>query len=205
VPRFGTNPISFAAPAKREPPLLYDAATSAIAGNKVALARRVGAALAPGWIADADGTPIMDERTVAPGEGYAAGGLQLLPLGGTREQGSHKGYGLALLVEVLTTLLAGSVPTMVHDERPMAHHHFAAYDVASFTDVEAFKETMDEMLRTLTATPPAPGHDRVVYPGLIEHETVLERRAHGIPLHREVVDWFNRCTDELGVATLETL
>jgi LDH2 family malate/lactate/ureidoglycolate dehydrogenase len=102
-------------------------------------------------------------------------------------------------------LLAGSVPTMVHDVRPMAHHSFAAYDVAAFTDLETFKETMDQMLQTLVATPPAPGHDRVLYPGLIEHETALERHANGIPLHREVVAWFNSCTDELGLARLETL
>lgn len=205
MPRFGTNPISFAAPAKSEPPLLFDAATSSIAGNKLALARRLGAMIAPGWIAEADGTPIMDERPVTPGEGYAAGLFQLLPLGGTREQGSHKGYGLALLVEVLTTVLAGSLPSMLHGERWVAHHFFSAYNISSFADLDEFKTTMDEMLRTLAATPPAPGHDRVVYPGLLEHEAVLERRANGIPLHREVVDWFNRCTEELGIAPLETL
>jgi LDH2 family malate/lactate/ureidoglycolate dehydrogenase len=94
---------------------------------------------------------------------------------------------------------------MLEDERPLARHHFAAYDVAAFDDIERFKETMGRMLRTLTETPPAPGHDRVLYPGLIEHETAIERRANGIPLHREVIDWFNRCTDELGVPALETL
>jgi L-2-hydroxycarboxylate dehydrogenase (NAD+) len=205
IPRFGTNPISFAAPSSTEPFLLYDAATSTVATNKIGLARRVGANLAPGWIAEPDGTPIMEECPMPAGEGYSMGGRHLLPLGGTREQGSHKGYGLALMVEVLTSVLSGSIPTMVDDVRPMCHHHFAAYDVAAFVELAEFKATMDRMLQTLTATPPSPGHDRVIYPGVLEHETELERRANGIPLHREVVDWFNRCTEELGLARLETV
>jgi LDH2 family malate/lactate/ureidoglycolate dehydrogenase len=205
LPRLGTNPISIAAPAGSAPSFLYDAATSTIAGNKVGLARRVGATMEPAWIASSDGSPIMDAHPAAGDERYGLGAYHLLPLGGTREQGSHKGYGLGLMVEVLATLLAGSLPTMLDDGRPMARHHFAAYDIAAFTDVETFKETMDRMLRTLAETPPAPGQTRVVYPGLIEHETALDRRANGIPLHREVIAWFDRCTEELAIAPLETL
>lgn len=205
VPRLGTNPISIAAPAGSEPFLLYDAATSTIAGNKIALARRVGADMEPGWIAEADGSPIMEARPVPDGIMYGMGAHNLLPLGGTREQGSHKGYGLGLMVEVLTTLLAGGVPSMVEQKPPLACHHFAAYNIAAFDDVEHFKDTMDRMLQTLAETPPAPGHERVLYPGLPEAETEVERRANGVPLHREVIDWFNRTTDELGVARIETL
>jgi L-2-hydroxycarboxylate dehydrogenase (NAD+) len=205
VPRLGTNPLAIAAPAASEPYLLFDAATSAIAGNKIGLARRVGAMMAPGWIAAPDGTPIMEEHPVLPGEKYALGAYSLLPLGGTRELGSHKGYGLGLMVEVLSTLLGGGTPNMVEDQTPLARHHFAAYNIAAFGEIERFKETMDRMLRTLQETPPAPGHERVLYPGLLEHETECERRVKGIPLHREVVDWFNRCTDELGLARLETI
>jgi LDH2 family malate/lactate/ureidoglycolate dehydrogenase len=205
APRLGTNPIAIAAPAASEPYLLYDAATSTIAGNKVGLARRVGATMEPGWIAAPDGTPIMEQHPVVPGDRYALGAYNLLPLGGTREQGSHKGYGLALMVEVLTTLLAGAIPNMLEEQHPLGRHHFAAYDIAAFGEVGAFKETMDRILRTLRQTPPAPGHDRVVYPGLSEHETELDRRVNGIPLHREVIDWFGACTEELGVARLATM
>jgi len=204
-PRLGTNPIAFAAPAMTAPYLLYDAATSTIAGNKVALARRLGTTMEPGWIAGPDGTPIMERHEMTPGDMYALGAFSLLPLGGTREQGSHKGYGLALMVEVLTTLLAGALPMMLEDDRRLGRHHFAAYDIAAFGDLATFKQTMDRMLQTLTETPPAPGHNRVVYPGLPEHETELDRRANGIPLHREVITWFNRCTEELGVPPLETM
>jgi LDH2 family malate/lactate/ureidoglycolate dehydrogenase len=204
LPRFGTNPISIAAPAKGKPFLLYDAATSTIASNKVGLARRVGAPIDPGWVAEPDGTPIMERRPLPEGTMFVPGGNYLLPLGGTREQGSHKGYGLALMVEVLSTLLSGALPGMLDVERPMARHHFAAYNIAAFCDADEFKETMDRMLQTLEETPPAPGHDRVVYPGLLESEHEIDRRANGVPLHREVVDWFDRCTDELGLARLET-
>jgi LDH2 family malate/lactate/ureidoglycolate dehydrogenase len=198
LPRYGTNPIAFAAPARSHPFMLFDAAMSSVASNKIGLARRVGANMEPGWIAEPDGTPIMDERPAPSGE------FSLLPLGGTREQGSHKGYGLGLFVEVMTTLLAGAVPRMIErDTKP--RHCFIAYNIAAFTDLDWFKETMDQMLQTLVDTPTAPGHDRVLYPGLPEHETEQQRRANGIPLHREVIDWFNGITDELGVDRLETM
>lgn len=197
VPRYGTNPIAFAAPARTQPFMLFDAAMSTVASNKIGLARRVGADMEPGWIAEPDGTPIMEERP-AP-----TGSFNLLPLGGTREQGSHKGYGLGLLVEVMTTLLAGAIPRMIErDTKP--RHSFIAYNIEDFTDLDFFTDTMDRMLQTLTETPPAPGHERVLYPGLPEYETEQHRRADGIPLHREVIDWFDDITDELSVSRLVT-
>jgi L-2-hydroxycarboxylate dehydrogenase (NAD+) len=195
-PMLGTNPIALAAPAREEAPMLFDAATSAIAGNKIRLAIRVASPLLPGWVTDKDGTPIMEEKPVFDrDEFYQA------PLGGTREQGSHKGYGFALMAEVLSTVLAGAVPTMLVPGSG-SKTHFAAYDIAAFTDVEQFKDTMDAMLRTLRTAPPAPGQERVLYPGLSEAEELLERRAHGIPLHKEVLQWFAQCTAELGLPPL---
>jgi LDH2 family malate/lactate/ureidoglycolate dehydrogenase len=111
------------------------------------------------------------------------------------------------MVEVLCTLLSGGLPGMFQEEtvRPLARHHFAAYNIAAFTDVDQFKATMDRMLLTLQETPPAPGHERVLYPGLPEFEEERVRRANGIPLHREVIAWFDRATAELGVAPLERM
>ncbi len=196
-PRLGANPISIAAPARTEPPVLFDVATSAIAGNKIRLAERVGAKLLPGWVADKDGRPIMEEVAVPPrGEFYQ------LPLGGTRELGSHKGYGYALMVEVLCAYLSGALPSML-DRTNGFKNYFAAYNIAAFTDVGLFKDNMDQMLRTLRTTKPAPGHSRVLYPGLPEHEEIQDRRANGIPLHREVVSWFDSTTSELGLPRLK--
>src|SRR5499433_700072 len=87
-PLLGTNPIALAAPARQEAPMLFDAATSAIAGNKIRLAMRVGSPLLPGWVTDKDGTPIMEEKPIFDRDEF-----HQAPLGGTREQGSHKGYG----------------------------------------------------------------------------------------------------------------
>ena len=198
-PLLGTNPIAIAAPARREAPMLFDVATSAIAGNKIRLAMRVGSPLLPGWVTDKEGTPIMEEKPVFNrDEFYQA------PLGGTREQGSHKGYGFALMAEVLATMLAGAMPTMLAPQSG-SKNHFAAYSIEAFTDVDQFKDSMDAMLKTLRTATPAPGQERVLYPGLSEHEEVEERRANGIPLHKEVIQWFAGATAEMGLAPLETL
>jgi LDH2 family malate/lactate/ureidoglycolate dehydrogenase len=195
-PLLGTNPIALAAPARREAPLLFDAATSAIAGNKIRLAMRIGSPLLAGWVTDKEGTPIMEEKPVFNRDDFFQA-----PLGGTREQGSHKGYGLALMAEVLSTLLAGALPTML-DPGSGSKNQFAAYDIAAFTDLERFKDTMDQMLRTLRTSAPAPGQERVLYPGLSEAEELAHRRAHGIPLHKEVIQWFGECTAEMGLPQL---
>lgn len=198
-PLFGTNPIAIAAPAKKEAPFLFDAATSAIPVNKLRLAVRIGAPLMPGWVADEEGTPIMEETPISDRNQF-----NLVPLGGTREQGSHKGYGFMMMVEILSTFLSGGIPPMLAIKSG-SKCYFAAYNISAFTDVEQFKMTMDQMLETIRTTEPAKGHERVLYPGLAEHEEVQARRAHGIPLHKEVIQWFESITKELDIAPLETM
>jgi len=197
-PLLGTNPIALAAPARREAPLLFDAATSAIAGNKIRLAMRIGSPLLAGWVTDKEGTPIMEEKPVFDRDDFYQA-----PLGGTREQGSHKGYGFALMAEVLATMLAGALPTMLAPGSG-SKNQFAAYHIEAFTDLGRFKDTMDEMLRTLRTAAPAPGQERVLYPGLSEAEELAHRRAHGIPLHKEVIEWFAECTKEMSLPPLAT-
>src|SRR5262245_33962642 len=142
-PMLGTNAIAIAAPARHEAPMLFDAATSAIAGNKIRLAMRVGSPLLPGWITDKDGIPIMEEKPIFDRAEY-----HQAPLGGTREQGSHKGYGFALMAEVLSTVLSGALPTMLAAGSG-SKNHFAAYNIEAFTDPELFKDKMDGMLKSL--------------------------------------------------------
>ena len=76
----------------------------------------------------------------------------------------------------------------------------SAYRISAFTDLDTFKEHMDTFLKGLRETPTAPGEERVLYPGLPEHETLLERSERGIPYHPEVVDYFRKTAGELGVA-----
>ena len=190
-PRLGTNPIAVAVPAGEEPPFVFDAATSSVAVNKIRIAQRLGADIPGGWLADAAGTPIMEE-------GPAPGDFNLVPLGGNRELGSHKGYGLSCVVDILAGVLTGfgygAVPG-----RPNFGHYVAAYSVDAFTEVGQFKREMDEWLRMMKSTRPAPGHDRVLVAGQPEAETELLRRAEGIPLHPEVAQWLRDACGELGV------
>ena len=82
-------------------------------------------------------------------------------------------------------------------------HFVAAYSIEAFTSVKRFKSSMDDFMRYLRETPPAPGHDRVYYAGLPEHEESIDRHKRGIPLHKEVIDWFDQTTAEFGLAPLE--
>ena len=189
-PLLGLNPIGIAAPSRNEPPFIFDASMSSVAGNKIQLLKRVGGKVLPGWVASADGTPIMAEADVPDR-------FLMLPLGGTREIGSHKGFGLSMLVEVLCSALTGT-GAGPHRRQGTAHY-FMAYNVAAFTDVGTFKADMDAYLRSILDCAPAPGESRVVYPGIPEHEAELDRSANGIPYHPEVIEWFNGVMGELDV------
>ena len=190
-PRLGTNPIAVAVPARNEAPFVFDAATSSVAQNKIEIARRLGADLEPGWLASEDGTPIMEEVPVP--ENY-----HLLPVGATRELGSHKGYGLACVVDILAGVLTGfgygAVPG-----RPNFGHYVAAYNVAGFDDPDHFKDEMDGWLQMMKSTKPAPGHDRVLVAGQPEAEMEAVRRQDGIPLHPDVAQFIRDTCAELSV------
>lgn len=202
-PRMGTNPIALAAPAGEEPPFVFDAATSTVAGNKLGLARRLGNNLMGGWVADSDGVPIMEE-VPPPIPGYEGRASSfLLPVGSTREMGSHKGYGLACIVDILGGILSGG-GYGVNPGRPNFGHYVAAYRVEAFMDTVEFKRTMDEWIRMLESTPPAKGHDRVIYPGRLEAEEEKKRAVEGIPMHPEVIEWFKRICGELSIPYILT-
>ena len=150
--RLGTNPIAMAAPAKEEHPFVFDAATSVVPVNKIRVAQRLGVKIPPGWVADDEGNPIM-ESVEAPTK------FRILPLGGTYDSGSHKGYGLACMVDIFSGILSGTAFGMVPG-RPNFSHFVGAYSIEAFTDVAQFKELMDDFLRamkihTSRAWPPA--------------------------------------------------
>lgn len=190
--RLGTNPISVAVPAGERPPFLLDMATSTVALGKILVSLRQGAPLPAGWAADQQGLQTHDPKAAWEAK-------KLLPLGGEREHSGHKGYGLATLVDVLTAVLAGGVPSWdVHMTQPVSHF-FAAVRIDAFRDLDAFRAQMDDFLGTLCATPTVDGQERVLYPGLLEHEARQERLATGIPLHPEVVSDLNGIAEELGV------
>jgi len=195
-PRLGTNPISLAAPADKEAPFVFDAATTVVAANTITMAFRSGIKLPAGWIADASGTPIMEEADAPIREGEIGGrGYNMLPLGSTREMGSHKGYGLACVVDILSGILTGGGYSAISEGS--SNHCVIAYNIETFMDTAQFKRTMDEWLGMLKSTKPASGYDRVLYPGLLEAECEVEYKTKGIPLHKEVVGWFRSICSEL--------
>jgi LDH2 family malate/lactate/ureidoglycolate dehydrogenase len=193
VPRVGTNPIAIAVPAKNKHPFVFDAATSVVANNKLRLAKRLGTTLPGNFLADMSGR-VISEPGPLPAE------FQILPFGGTRELGSHKAFALAMFIDIMCSVLAGAVPSGFSGHGP-ANHFVAAYNIAAFTDVDAFKERMDWYLSEMEATPPAPGEERVMTPGQEEAEVEAERRVQGIPLHTEVIGWLDSICSELGIET----
>lgn len=195
-PKLGTNPIAFAAPAATEPPFVFDAAMSSIAGNKMGLAQRMGRPMEPGWLALADGTPDMVGGQSAD---FQAGSLRRqLPLGSTRDLGSHKGYSLGVMVDILCGPLSRA-PGFDSADPTRRAHYVQAWDIAGFCHPAEFKADMDGMLKGLRATKPMPEEDRVLYAGLPEHETEVERSREGIPLHPEVIEWFQGICAELSI------
>jgi LDH2 family malate/lactate/ureidoglycolate dehydrogenase len=191
-PRLGTNPIAVAVPAFEEPPFVFDVATSTVAAQKVAIASLSGRQIPDGWITDREGRPSTDPKL--PRDQRV-----LLPLGGgTREGGGHKGYGLAVMVDIFSGML--SAAGWSQDVTGYnCGHFFGAWRVDAFRPALEFKRHMDQMIRDLRATPLAAGHERVYVAGEIDHETELERRTHGIPVHKNVVKYLRELAGELGL------
>lgn len=194
VPRVGAVPHSWSVPTNKMPPFVLDISSSAVAANKIVLLRRTGAGTLPGLLADEEGTPIMSEGDVPDV-------TRLLPFGATREMGSHKGYGMAVIGQIFAGILSAGV-FGVTNPPGNGTQFVAAYSIDAFTDTDRFKQSMDDFLTYLVETPPAPGHDRVYYAGLPEYEEAEKRTKEGIPLHREVVEWFDSSTEELGLEKL---
>jgi L-2-hydroxycarboxylate dehydrogenase (NAD+) len=189
--RFGTNPICFAAPAQTELPFVIDMATTTAAAGKLELAARRGAPIPLGWALDEKAEPTSDPR-------IAQKARRLLPLGGTREGGSHKGYGLAILVEILSGVLTGTVTALNKNQDPRGHF-FAALRIDAFRPAAEFKSDMDRLIRELKSTQPVEGQDRVYVAGELESETAKERTAKGIPLLGSVVNDLRDVGKQLGI------
>jgi LDH2 family malate/lactate/ureidoglycolate dehydrogenase len=189
----GTNPISVAIPTKNQPPYVADMATTTAANGKLEILQRKNHAAPVGWIQDKDGNPTTDPM------GVKNGGA-LLPLGGDREHGSHKGYILGSIVDIFSAVLSGAnygpwVPPFVAfldpDPNPVGEgigHFFGAIRIDAFRPANEFKEHMDNWIQRFRTSKTTPGHDRVLIPGDPEREMESVRMKEGIPLLKSVVD-----------------
>ena len=201
VPTFGTvaklstAPIAAAFPAGAEDPFVLDAATTAVAWGKVEIARRAGKPMPSGWA--------VDEQGAATTDPWAAIGL--MPLGGERVTSGQKGYGLALLVEILCSQLSGSLWSRdVHYTRGPAQpsdtsHAFIAIDINAFRPLDAYAASMDEMLADLRGMQPVAGQERVYVPGDPEAIASADRSERGVPVHPVVVAELRELAAERGV------
>ena len=189
--RFGTNPMCFAVPTGKELPFVLDMATTTAAAGKLELAARQGKSIPLGWALNERAQGTDDPR-------IAQKARRLLPLGGSREGGNHKGYGLAILVEILCGVLTGTLTALNADQDPRGHF-FGAIRIDTFRPVDEFKQDIDRLLRELKSTPPIEGQDRVYAAGEIEFETADERREHGIPLIPSVLKGLREVGDLVGV------
>ena len=188
----GNNPLAYAAPAVKNPSLFFDIALSNVASLKVIQARKDGHEIPDSWIVDKDGLP-----TTSPAHYPEEGAMQPMA--------AHKGYGLAVLVDLLTGLLSGGATSMSGDivswvfqmDQPnRVSHTFIAIDPACFgvTELAAQTETMADQLRQ---APKAKGSDRIYTPGEMEWERHKKAQAEGIDLPADVEESLRGLADEL--------
>ncbi len=200
----GTNPIAIAFPGDEEPPVVIDMATSAAAYGKIEIAQRKNEAIPEGWAIDREG-----KDTTNPDDMVEGGAL--LPLGWTRALGGHKGYGLAAMVDILSCVLSGAnwgpfaPPFALGQDIPEKSvgkgigHFFGALRIAGFIHPDAFKQQMDDWIRTFRATTPAPDTDGPLIPGDPERAAEKKRRADGVPVLMPVVDSMREISRETGI------
>ncbi len=188
----GTNPIAVAVPTGDGRPFVLDMATSTVPVGRLEVYGRKGLPLQRGWAIDAAGDETLDATTGRAGA--------LLPLGGTAETGGYKGYGLGMLVDLLTGVLAGGLygPLIsgLWDATAPSDlgHFFLALNPAAFGPLDRFHERARDLIRRLKAGERAPGVDEILVAGEKEQRAADDARGHGVRLYHSVA----RALDDLG-------
>jgi len=203
----GTNPMCYAFPAGKYPPMIADMATSAAANGKLEIAQRLGKQVPEGWIQDKDGNYTTDPHALKTGG-------SLLPLGSDKEHGSHKGFGLSATVDILSAVLSGAnygpwVPPFVAFLEPPNDpvgkgigHFLGAMRVDGFRPVDEFKANMDNWITRFKTASTIDPDQKVIIPGEPEREAEIDRRANGIPIIDAVLNDLNGLAVKLRVAPL---
>lgn len=199
----GTNPIAVAIPADQQPPFVADFATTTAANGKLEILQRVNKEAPEGWIQDAKGGISTNPHELK--EGGA-----LLPLGGDRDHGSHKGYCLGAVVDIFSAVLSGAnygpwVPPFVAflplPEDPVGKgigHFFGAMRVDAFRPADEFKTHMDKWITTFRNSRSVEG-EKVLIPGDPERIMEQERLQHGVPVQAKVREDLIALAAKLGV------
>lgn len=192
----GTNPIAIAVPAGKEKPFVLDMSTSTVTRGKLEVYARLEKPIPLNWATDEKGIATDDPARVLQNIIRRAGG-GLLPLGGASEETSgHKGYGLALAVEIFSAVLSGGlyadkVYPKTTDGRPLPSgigHFFGAMRVDAFRSLDEFKRDMDDLIGRLKSASKAEGAERIYVHGEKEFEETERLLRKGIPLNAKVAE-----------------
>ncbi len=202
----GTNPIAVAAPAGKQPPFVADLATTTAANGKLEILQRKNKETPDGWVQDVEGNPSNDANILKKGGA-------LLPLGGDKDHGSHKGYALGAIVDIFSALLSGAnyapwvppfpayVPMPVQQPGKGIGHFFGAMRIDAFRPADDFKKDMDHWIEGFRKAKTVPGQDKVLVPGDPEREMEMVRMKDGIPLLPVVQEDLKALGNKLGVDT----
>ena len=200
----GTNPICVAIPAGEEPPFVADLATTTAANGKLEILQRKNEQAPAGWIQTSTGESSLDPHELKNGGA-------LLPLGGDREHGSHKGYALGSVVDIFSAVLSGAnyvpwvppFPAYVPMPEGMPGkgigHFFGAMRIDAFRKPEDFKSHMDNWIRRFRNAKPVSAQQPVLIPGDPEREMEADRSKHGIPLLASVTEDLKALGEKMGV------
>jgi len=198
APMLGTNPIAVAAPAGRFGMVVLDMATSTVPRGRIEVAARRGETIPRGWAIAPDGSSALTPEAALQGA--------LQPLGGEEETGGYKGYGLALIVEMLTGVLGGATCGMhimglfSTAGNSDLGQFFMAIDPAAIDGDDGFESRLEALLEDITGAPPIPNAPGpVLYPGQPEAERAAYQEANGIALDRAVFENLSALADEHGV------
>ena len=191
-PVLGTNPIAFGAPTDEDFPFLFDAATSIIQRGKIEVLDRKGGQVDDGLIIDSNGKYLNEPEEIL--NKLVKDEASLLPLGGNGDDfGGHKGYGLATIVEILSTslqsgafLFALSGLDRGQDNRYRVGHFFMAIKIEDFLPLVEFKKNIGDLLRSLRASKKYPGHDRIYTAGEKEYEKQNEIKRTGVAINTKL-------------------
>jgi LDH2 family malate/lactate/ureidoglycolate dehydrogenase len=191
-PYLGTNPICVAVPAGREKPFVLDMATSMATRGALKIAAKRNEKIPLGWAMDSQGRQTQDPQKALQGS--------LLPIGGP------KGYGLALVVDILCGVLSGAgfgghIGDLFGDlsQKQNLGHFFTAIDVASFMPIENFKKRMDQIITEIKLCRRAEGVQQIFIPGEIEFLTQARRLREGIPVSRTTLFELQQVASQVGV------
>jgi LDH2 family malate/lactate/ureidoglycolate dehydrogenase len=191
----GTNPWSISAPGGRHPPFMMDMANTGVARGKIYLARQRRESIPEGWALNAQGEPTTDAQAAIDGI--------ILPMAG------HKGYAIALMVDMMSGVLTGSsFLSAVNgpyktDLRSGAGHFFTAWRIDAFQPLAEFHARMEEWIAEIKAVPLAKGSEEIFYPGEMEARSDGVQRRDGIELPDDTFADLVRISGEWGLPAAE--